>query len=367
MSDLLDTGRDDRPARPVRSRKRGSAGRVIGLLVVLVLLVVLIATAVWGVGKVKSHFGSAPDYSGSGTGRAVVQVKDGDTAYSLAPRLVQLGVVKSEAAFRHAAASNDKAASLQPGYYQLHEHMSAASALTLLLDPSARLLGHVTIPEGSTENQTLALIAKNSDVKLADLKKAAANPAALGLPPYAKGLEGFLFPATYDIEPGSTAQQVLSMMVARFQQSADADGLVAGSKALGLTPYQVVTVASLIERESRLPQEYPKVARVVYNRLQKHMTLGIDASILYGLGRTSGVLHQSELARDTPYNTRLHTGLPPTPIASPGDVALQAALHPAAGDWLYYVLMDKSGAQLFTADYNVFLRQKAKSQAEGLF
>lgn len=359
MSDLLDTGRPRHaPARRLP--------RLIGLLVVLVVLVVLVAAAAWGVGKVKNHFRSAPDYTGSGTGSAVVQVKDGDTAYSLAPRLVALDVVKSAAAFRKAAADNSKASSLQPGVYQLHKRMSAASALALLLDPRSRLQGRVTVPEGSTENQTLALIAKNTDIPLADLKAAAGNPAALGLPSYAKGLEGFLFPATYDVQPGTSAVEALSMMVQRFQQSADSNDLVAGSRALGLTPYQVVTVASLIERESRLSDEYPKVARVVYNRLKKNMTLGIDASILYGLGRTSGVLHQSELEKDTPYNTRLHTGLPPTPIASPGDVALQAALHPAPGDWLYYVLMDKNGRQLFTADYQEFLRQKAKSQAAGL-
>jgi UPF0755 protein len=364
VTDLLDL--TPPPRSPKRAKRRFP--RIAGVIVVLVILAVLGVTAAYGVGRIRSHFKGAPDYSGSGTGRAVVQVKDGETAYSLAPRLVSLGVVESAAAFRKAAASNSKASSLQPGFYQLHLHMSAASALGLLLDPASRLQGHVTIPEGSTENQTLALIAKNTRVPLADLKAAAANPAALGLPAYAQGhLEGFLFPATYDIEPGTTAVQVLTQMVQRFVQSADADQLVQRSQALGLTPYQVVTVASLIERESRLPEEYPKVARVVYNRLQKNMTLGIDASILYGLGRTSGALHASELAKDTPYNTRLHTGLPPTPISSPGDVTLNAALNPAPGNWLYYVLADKDGHQLFTSSYSEFLRQVATSKAEGIF
>lgn len=360
MTDLLDVT----PPPRARSRKP----KVVGLVVVLVILVLLLATAAYGVGKVRSHFASAPDYSGSGSGRAVVQVKSGESAYGLAVRLAEMGIVKSAAAFRKAAAGNSKASSLQPGYYQLHDHMSAASALTLLLDPTSRLRGHVTIPEGSTENQTLELIAKNTEVPLADLKAAAANPAALGLPAYAQGhLEGFLFPATYDIEPGTSAVEVLTQLVQRFQEAADGDGLVARSQALGYTPYQVVTVASLIERESRLQEEYPKVARVVYNRLQKKMTLGIDAAILYGLGRTSGVLHASELAKDTPYNTRLHTGLPPTPIASPGDAALEAALQPATGDWLYYVLENKDGQQLFTSNYQEFLRQVAKSKAAGIF
>ena len=364
MTDLRDL------TPPPRSTRRATRRfpKIAGLLVVLVIVAVLVATAAYGVGKVKSHFASAPDYSGSGTGQVVVQVKSGESAFSLAPRLAQLEVVKSATAFRKVAGASSKASGLQPGYYQLHLHMSASGALALLLDPAARLRGHVTIPEGSTENQTLALIAKNTEVPLADLKAAASNPAALGLPAYAAGhLEGFLFPATYDVEPGTTAVEVLTLMVQRFQEAADSAGLVEGAQKLGLTPYQVVTVASLIERESRLSTEYPKVARVVYNRLQKKMTLGIDASILYGLGRTSGVLHASELAKDTPYNTRLHPGLPPTPISSPGDVALQAALAPAPGDWLYYVLANKDGTQLFTSDYQVFLRQVAKSKAEGIF
>jgi UPF0755 protein len=359
---------DETPVPRAQRRRKQRFPKVAAVVAVLVVVVLLMVTAAYGVSKIRNHFQSAPDYSGSGSGRVVVQVKSGESAYGLAPRLVQLNVVKSAAAFRKQANSNGKAAGLQPGYYQLRLHMSAASALALLLDPKARLLGHVTIPEGSTENQTLALIAKNTEVPLADLKQAAGNPAALGLPAYAGGhLEGFLFPATYDIEPGTSAVEVLTMMIDRFEESAASDGLVQRAQALGMTPYQVVTVASLIEREARLKEEYPKVARVVYNRLQKKMTLGIDAAILYGLGRTSGVLHASELAKDTPYNTRLHAGLPPTPIASPGDAALEGALNPAPGDWLYYVLAGKDGHQLYTASYSEFLQQVAKSKAEGIF
>ncbi|MCA1712618.1 MAG: endolytic transglycosylase MltG [Actinobacteria bacterium] len=364
MTDLLDLP----PAEGRASRRRKKTPRFIGLAVVLVLLLVLVGGAALAVGKVKSHFRSAPDYSGSGTGRAVVQVQPGDSAYNLAGKLAEMGIVKSAAAFRKVAAGNDKAAGLQPGYYQLREHMSAAAALDLLLDPAARLRGRATVPEGSTVQQALAILAKSTEVPLADLKAAAANPAALGLPSYANGkLEGFLFPATYDIEPGSTAAEVLTMMVDRFKEAAQTSGLLEKSKALGISPYDAVVVASLIERESRVDEEYPKVARVVYNRIEQGIPLGIDASILYGLGRTSGALRKSELARDTPYNTRLNRGLPPTPIANPGEAALGGALAPATGDVLYYVLADKTGHHLFTADYNEFLRQKAKSQAEGVF
>jgi UPF0755 protein len=364
VTDLLDLT----PEEGSSGRHRRRAPRVVGLLVVLVVLVVLTVSAVYAVGKVKDHFRDAPDYSGSGTGTAVVQVQPGDTAYELAVRLAQMGIVKSAAAFRKVAAGSEEAASLQPGYYQLREHMSAAAALDLLLDPSARLRGRATIPEGSTVQQALAILARSTEVPIEELRAAAAKPAALGLPPYAGGkLEGFLFPATYDIEPNTTAVDVLTMMVDRFKEAADSSGLAQRSQELGITPYEAVVVASLIERESRVDEEYPKVARVVYNRLERREPLGIDAAILYGLGRTSGGLKKSELAKDTPYNTRLNAGLPPTPIANPGAAALEGALAPAAGDWLYYVLADKQGHHLFTSDYNAFLRQKEKSIAEGIF
>jgi len=367
VTELLDLSPAEGPAGP-RGRHRKRLPRLVGLLVVLAVILLLTVTAAYAVGKVRTHFRAAPDYTGSGSGSAVVQVEPGDSAYDLAPKLARLGVVKSAAAFRKAAARDSKAAGLQPGYYRLHEHMSGAAALALLLDPSSRMRGRATIPEGSTVQQALAILARNTEVPLASLKAAAANPNALGLPSYANGrLEGFLFPATYDIEPKMTAVEVLTMMVDRFKEAAAADGLEQKAQRLGITPYQAVTVASLIERESRVDEEYPKVARVVYNRLDQHIPLGVDASVLYGLGRNAGALHKSELAKDTPYNTRLHTGLPPTPISNPGDASLAAALDPSAGNWLYYVLADKSGHHLFTADYNEFLRQKAKSQSEGIF
>jgi UPF0755 protein len=365
VTELLDMHPAEGP--PGRHRRRGMP-RVVGLLVVLVVLVVLIAGALFAVGKVKNHFRDAPDYTGSGTGRAVVQIKPGDSAYNLAVKLAEMGVVKSAAAFRKVAAGDEDATKLQPGYYQLRQHMSAAAALDLLLDPKARLLGHATIPEGSTVQQALAILARNTEIPLEDLQAAAANPGALGVPPYANGkLEGFLFPATYDVEPGTTAVEVLTMMVDRFKEAAQTTGLEERSQALGITPYQALTLASIIERESRVDEEYPKVARVVYNRLQQKIPLYVDATILYGLGRTSGGLKKSELEKDTPYNTRLHTGLPPTPISNPGEAALDGALNPDNGTWLYYVLADKAGHHLFTADYNEFLRQKSKSQAEGIF
>lgn len=365
MTDLLDL---TPPPRSSRHAKRG-VPKIVALLVVLVILVLLTVAAVYGVGKVRNHFRSAPDYSGSGSGKVVVQIKPGESAFAVAPRLVKLQVVKSAAAFRKAANANSKVSGLQPGYYQLRLHMSAASALALLLDPAARLVGRVTVPEGRNVEQTLQILAKSSDISLADYKAAAARPADLGLPEYAQGrLEGFLFPATYEIEPGSTATDVLTLMVDRFKQAAETVGLEEGAKKLGRTPYEVVTVASLIEREVKHDDEYAQVARVVYNRLDKGIPLGIDAAIAFGVGKNAGEpLTRSDLAKNTPYENRRKRGLPPTPIASPGEATLSGALNPVAGDILYYVLATKDGRSLFTSDYNAFLRQRDKSRAEGLF
>ena len=368
MSDLLEL-RDERPSPRRRRSRRSPLVKVLAVLVVLALaggLVVGAMSLARGLDFLSSS--AAEDYSGEGSGEVVVQVQPGDTATDVAATLAEKDVVASRQAFYEVAVADERSRGLQPGFYRLRLQMSAAAAFELLLDPSARVVGRVTIPEGYTVEQVLQALADGTEIPLADYQAAAADPAALGLPDYAGGkLEGFLFPATYDVEPGTDATQVLTMMVDRFKQAAADTDLEAKAAALGLSPYEAVIVASMIERESRVDDELSKVSRVVYNRLEQGIPLGIDATILYGLGRTSGGLKQSELEKDTPYNTRLNAGLVPTPIANPGQEALEAALSPEDGDWLYYVLADKQGRHLFTADYDEFLEQKAKSQREGIF
>jgi UPF0755 protein len=353
---------------PPPSRRRRSGGRWLAVLFVLLLVVALAVGAVWAGGKVLSRFESAPDYDGPGQGETVVQVEPGQTAADVATTLREADVVASRTAFLEVANGDPRASALQPGFYRLLQQMKGADAFEMLLDPSSRVLGRVTIPEGYTVEQTLDALGKGTELPLEEYEAAAQDTAAIGLPDYAEGrLEGFLFPATYEVEPGMTAVDVLTMMIDRFEQAAEALQIDARAAELGLTPYEAVIVGSLIERESRVDEELPKVARVVYNRLDSNIPLGIDAAILYGLGRTSGGLTASDLARDTPYENRRQTGLPPTPIASPGEAALTAALEPEDGDWLYYVLKDRDGTHLFTDDYNEFLRQKEKSQREGVF
>jgi UPF0755 protein len=341
--------------------------RSTGLAVVVGILVLLLVVIVVGV-KALFGGGTSNDFSGSGTGEVLVKVDAGATAGKIGRTLEDLGVVKTSAAFVDAANKDARSRSIQPGSYTLRSHMGAAAALDLLLDPKSRAFLPLLIPEGLSQNEVLQRVADTVKIPLADLQAAAANPAALGVPDWAAGrLEGLLFPATYQVQPDATAKDVLSMMVARFTQEATSLNLVARAAEQGVTPYQVVIVASLAEREARKDDEYAKVSRVIYNRLAKKMRLDIDATVLYGLGRTKGGLTAADLAKPTPYNTRLNvTGLIPTPIASPGSKALEAALSPEDGDWLYYVLSDKDGTQFYTSDYNAFLQQKAKSQQQGL-
>ncbi len=366
MTELLEL--DDPEPRPPRRRRKSRVGRVLAVLFVLALLAALVAGAVLAGQKLLSNK-PARDYAGAGTGEAVIQVQPGQTAGDVADTLVAKDVVKSRQAFFEVASGDPRALSLQPGFYRLKSQMSALEALELLLSPESKVVGRVTVPEGLTVPQTLQALADGTEIPLAQYQQAAASPGALGLPSYAQGrLEGFLFPATYDVEPGTTAAQVLSLMIDRFEQAASKVGLVEGAQRVGRTPYEVIVVASLIEREVRRDEEYGQVARVVYNRLDKGIPLGIDAATLFGVGKTAGgELTKSDLAKDTPYENRRKTGLPPTPIASPGEATLAGALQPVEGGIVYYVLADKEGRTFFTADYNAFLRQRDKSRAEGVF
>ena len=349
---------------------RRRPGRSIAALLVVLLMVGGLAGGVWYGGSrlLSSLHHSTPDYAGAGSGSVTVVVEPGETATQIAGRLLKQGVVRSVAAFVAAADADPASRSLQPGTFRLRSQMKASSALALLLNPASRIQSVIVLPEGFSVTQILARIAARTNITLPQLRAAAHNPASLGLPAYARGrLEGFLYPATYNIPPGTPATGVLRMMVAKFNEVAATERLTARAQALHRTPYEVLTVASLVQEEGLVPSDMPKIARVIYNRLARGTPLGIDAAIFYGLGRTGGVLSPTDLAKSTPYNTRKVVGLPPTPIDAPGKAALDAALNPTPGDWQYYVLKDKAGHQFFTNDYNAFLTQKAKSMREGIF
>jgi len=309
----------------------------------------------------------AADYSGQGSGTVEVEVAAGASTAQIAEVLVEGDVVASAQAFLDAASGNPDVMTIQPGIYQMREQMSGEAAVALILDPASRLFNRATIPEGYTVSRTIESLAEQTEIPLADFEAAAAAPEQLGLPPWSNGqLEGFLYPSTYDIGPDTSAAEVLASMVARFNEMATEAGLETNASALGLTPYELLTVASMVQSEVTVEAERPLVARVIYNRLDQDIPLGIDATLAYELGINGNDLTTDALNTDSPYNTRIRLGLPPTPISNPGQPSVLGALQPAVGDWIYYVLQNVEGDHLFTADYEEFLAAKAQCEAAGL-
>lgn len=354
---------------PQRGRGPSRAGRqrrTVAALVVTVLILggIGLVAIVGGRKLVGGIIGGPPDYKGAGTATVTVMVPKGATAVRIGEVLKAAGVVRSAGAFAGAARSDDRAKAIQPGSYQLKLKMSAKAALESLLDPKTRIRGQVTIPEGLTLKQILATVSTKTKIPLADLQAAAGKPASLGLPAYAEGhVEGFLFPATYDILPDATATGVLTTMVNRFEQEATTLGLVDRAKQVNLTPFEAVVVASMIERETKYADEGPKIARVIYNRLKIKQLLQIDATVQYLLPKQKPRLLNSDLTIASPYNTYLHPGLPPGAISSPGTKSLESALTPLKGSWRWYVVTDRTGHHEFADTEPEFLRLKAKGKA----
>ncbi len=349
--------------RGQRLRQRRFRGCLAVLLALAIIVGLGIFAYVQGVDAIKGWLDStsAPDYQGQGHGNVVIQVNEGDTGSDIGATLEQADVVKSAGAFTDAAKQDDRSGNIQVGYYRMHRQMSGVAALNLMLDPASRISTGVTIPEGLRAKEILALVAKDTKFTLAAMEKAYADTLALGLPPYAKNdAEGYLFPATYPVTPGTTPASLLKDMTTRFSQEADSLDLVGGAAALRMSPGDIVTVASLVQAEASRPEDMPKVARVIYNRLQIGMRLELDSTLHYAVD-SRGVIQTTDKLRDldTPYNTYKYTGLPPTPIGSPGELALKAALHPAPGNWLYFVTVNlRTGETLFAHTFAEHLQNR---------
>jgi UPF0755 protein len=230
----------------------------------------------------------------------------------------------------------------------------------------------ITIPEGETRAQ-IALIAKEKGLRgsysAASRHSSLLDPARYGAPRGTPNLEGFLFPATYELYAGSSARLLVSEQLQAFGERFGPH-LIARARVLHETPYELLSVASMVEREALIPGDRPKIAAVVYNRLRLGMPLGIDATIYYAVERQRGIptytaeLTETQLHIDSPYNTRIHTGLPPTPISNPGMASIDAAAHPARVSYLYYVAgADGCGEQVFSNTAAEFEANVAAYQA----
>lgn len=334
----------------IKRRHKRRAGRSCLLLILVMLL------AIGGLGYAASKVGrvslpgmsqGAPDYKGNGTGTVEITVQEGDTGAAIAQTLLKAGVVKSTAAFVQVANVSRDFGNIQPGRYTLHRKMSARAALELMLDPKSFSSTGVTIPEGLWASQIFSLLSKHTGVPVADYKKVTA--ASVGLPKAANGhLEGYLFPSTYNFTSSMSAQQQLSAMVGEWRKK------VAPLHIPAAKLHDVMVVASLVEAESRLPDDGPKVARVIQNRVAKGMPLQLDSTIHYAEGKRGTITTtDKERARKGPYNSYLNQGLPPTPIDNPGLHSIKSALDPAPGSWLYFVTVDpETGKTLFATTYD---------------
>jgi UPF0755 protein len=350
-----------------RRRRRHRRPRTLSILAVVLALAVVVGGAYVaydrGVAVLRNVFAPPPDYEGSGSGSVLVEVKQGFTAADIGAALKDQGVVKSVEAFTDAAKADPMSTRIQVGFYEMHEKMSAKSALAILVDPKNMVQSAVTLREGLTVEQIVDLLAEKTDFSARQFKRVLRRPASIGLPSYAKGSpEGYLFPATYEIPPNATPRSILTMMVRRFEQASDKLDLVAQAKQLGYSPHDVMTVASLVQAEARFDKDFPKVSRVIYNRLEDNMPLQFDSTVHYATGKDGGVgTSDEQRASESHYNTYKYAGLPPTPIMAPGEQAIEAALNPTPGNWLYFVTTNPdTGVTKFAQTYQEHLRNKAE-------
>lgn len=320
-----------------RKSRKGAWGCLIALVVILALLGGGAFALQGPISTLISKTQGPADFEGSGTGTVNVMIHEGETGEDIAHTLADQKVVASFDAFYSLLLKKSPAPIFQPGVYKLANKMSAKSALTALMDPANKLDRTVIIPEGTAEVDVLQLVAEGTGIPLADLQAAAGDVSSYGLPPEATKLEGFLFPATYTFNPGISAHDVIKTLVDRQFEALDAAGVAPDDR------WKTIVLASLIQREAGLKDDYYKVSRVFWNRLDPNQwpsgLLQSDATVAYGTGNTHRVSTTDAERADAsnPYNTYEHPGLPVGPISNPGDLAIDAALHPAAGTWLYFV------------------------------
>ncbi len=344
LTDLL-SGGDGGPSGPDARRSRSRARRV-ALIVAVVLAGTVAAGAVWAWATyeqpIRTLLGwqEPADYEpGEAGGEALVTIAAGDTGADVSAALFLAGVTRTETVFYDMLIASGADPAFYPGVYRLQQRMTAAAALAALQDPAAKVDSVVQLREGMTVEQSLQVISDSLRIPVDDLRAAVADPAAYGVP--ADSLEGWLFPATYTFDPGVTAPEVVHTMVDRTVASLDAAGVPPAERQ------RILTIASIIQREAR-EDDFAKVSRVIANRLgpagaETSGLLQMDSTAQYGYGEMhDGTASSSAeaLADDNPWNTYVHPGLPAGPIANPGDAAIDAAMHPADGPWLYFVTVN---------------------------
>jgi UPF0755 protein len=339
-----------RDPRKLKKSRRG-AGPWIALGIVVLLLGGIAGGGLWVwntyQNQIRSFMGweEPKDYEdGIAEGEATITIRSGDGGQAISQTLFDAGVTKTPEAFYNMLIKLDAQPTFYPGVYHLQQKMSASAALTALQDPANKMEYSVQLPEGLTKEQTVQRISDSLGMPLEELTAAIADPSVYQIS--AGSIEGWLFPATYTFDPGVTATDIIQTLVNRTVQSLDAAGVPVADRQ------RILTIASIIQREARLNDDFYKVSRVIQNRLDDGMMLQMDSTAQYGYGELhDGTASSSSeaLTNDNPWNTYVHTGLPVGPISNPGDVAIDAAMHPVDGPWLYFVTVDlKTGETVFT-------------------
>lgn len=292
-----------------------------------------------------------------------VTINPGMSASEIGRLLAQRGVIDSQAEFVDLVKRRGSEGDLRPGIYEFYKDQQTLEVVDMLERGRGSPIVQIVIREGQAISQIGAqlteegIIKGDSYVKLSGEPEKFVIPDVGGTTPEVSTLEGLLFPSTYYLIEGDGATELIGRQLEAFGTKT-ASLPWENTKILGITAYEVIIVASMIEKEIRIPEERALAAAVIYNRLKQDMTLGIDATVRYALDEWTKPLTESDLKIDSPYNTRIKKGLPPAPISNPGVASLEAALEPANVDYLYYVLKDTAGNHFFTADYEEFLAAK---------
>ena len=342
--------------RPPTSPRRRLVGRALALLVLA-----LAAAVIWFCVELFQPF------HGSGHGRVTVTIPPRTGAHQVGDLLARDGVVSSGLFFYLRTKLDGDTGKLLAGTYHLELGMSYAAAIKALMTPPPQAkTTNVTVIPGETRVQINSLLRSQGvagSYVAATRRSPLLRPAAYGAPASTPSLEGFLFPDTYQLRVPITINALVADQLAQFKQVFSHINM-SYARSHGLTPYDVLIIGSIVEKEASTARDRPLVASVIYNRLKQGTPLGMDSTTRYEFNDYTKPLTQSQLASPSPYNTRLHDGLPPTPIDSPGLAAIEAAAHPPQTNYLYFVVkVCGNGEMVFSSDYNQFLADEARYQA----